>query len=31
VGCISTGPERTETVVRDGSRFAQITTGVNGR
>jgi adenylosuccinate synthase len=25
VGCISTGPERNETVVRAGSRFAQIT------
>ena len=25
VGCISTGPERTETVIREGSRFAQLT------
>ncbi len=25
VGCISTGPERTETVVRQGSRFAALT------
>lgn len=24
-GCISTGPERTETVLRSGSRFAQLT------
>jgi adenylosuccinate synthase len=27
VGCISTGPERTETVVRERSRFAAITHG----
>ncbi len=25
VGCISTGPERTETIVREGSRFAALT------
>jgi adenylosuccinate synthase len=25
VGCISTGPDRTETVIREGSRFAQLT------
>ena len=25
VGCISTGPERTETIVRPGTRFAELT------
>lgn len=25
VGCISTGPERTETIVREGSRFKELT------
>jgi len=25
VGCISTGPERTETIIREGSRFASLT------
>lgn len=25
IGCISTGPERTETVIREGSRFAALT------
>jgi adenylosuccinate synthase len=24
VGCISTGPERNQTIVRPGSRFAQV-------
>jgi hypothetical protein len=24
VGCISTGPERTQTLIREGSRFAQL-------
>jgi adenylosuccinate synthase len=24
-GCISTGPERTETILRSGSRFSQLT------
>ena len=24
VGCVSTGPERTQTIIRKGSRFAQL-------
>jgi adenylosuccinate synthase len=24
VGCISTGPERTQTIIRNGSRFSQL-------
>jgi adenylosuccinate synthase len=31
VGCISTGPERTETVVREGSQFARITNSMNAK
>jgi len=31
VGCISTGPERNETIVRAGSRFSEITSPANGR
>ena len=26
VGCVSTGPERNQTIVRAGSRFAKLTT-----
>jgi adenylosuccinate synthase len=26
IGCISTGPERNQTIVRQGSRFALLTT-----
>ncbi|MGA2714948.1 MAG: adenylosuccinate synthase [Bryobacteraceae bacterium] len=28
VGCISTGPERTETILRAGTRFAELTAGL---